>query len=260
MIRSVIRAGSIVLLGTALPFAAHAADLVDGRHERSVEPVSLEPTGAPLTISGRAAVMDGRTLWFPKGPHMVRLASIDACELPQWSFDPRRHGDSKIASLCRAVLWRRRGSSDQSAMPRSIAASARMRVKAFFLAVAWSMVRTSRWKCCASAGRGPSLQRLPTTQNGRTTPCLPATACGQPTFSTCRNGVQRLSIALYPDILSRISICLPNARARFPRPSRKPEKSPSPSTDRVSKERFRCLCCSGVRICLRGDANAVAAA
>jgi endonuclease YncB( thermonuclease family) len=96
MTRTVIRTGSIVLLGTALPFSVHAADLVGGRRERSVAPVRLEPASASLKISGRAAVIDGRTLWFPKGARRVRLASIDTCELPQWSFDPRRHAESKI--------------------------------------------------------------------------------------------------------------------------------------------------------------------
>ena len=125
MIRSVIRTGSIVLLGTALPFSAHAADLVDGKRERSVEPVSLEATGAPLAISGRAAVIDGRTLWFPKGAHRVRLASIDVCELPQWSFDPRRHADSKIPKpvpcgpLAKAWLKRSIGSAQVNCSVRA---------------------------------------------------------------------------------------------------------------------------------------------
>nr|WP_245450262.1 thermonuclease family protein [Chelatococcus asaccharovorans] len=49
-----------------------------------------------MKITGRAAVIDGRTLWFPRDGQKMRLASIDACELPQWSYDPRRHGESMI--------------------------------------------------------------------------------------------------------------------------------------------------------------------
>ncbi|TIS72463.1 MAG: thermonuclease family protein, partial [Mesorhizobium sp.] len=29
--------------------------------------------------------MDGRTLWYPQYAQRVRLADIDACELPQWA-------------------------------------------------------------------------------------------------------------------------------------------------------------------------------
>lgn len=40
-------------------------------------------------IQGRVAVIDGRTLWFARRGVSVRLADIDSCELPQWSFDPK---------------------------------------------------------------------------------------------------------------------------------------------------------------------------
>nr|WP_246471281.1 thermonuclease family protein [Aminobacter lissarensis] len=33
--------------------------------------------------------MDGRTLWFPEHALKIRLVDIDACELPQWAFDPK---------------------------------------------------------------------------------------------------------------------------------------------------------------------------
>lgn len=48
---------------------------------------------------------------------MVRLASIDACELPQWAFDPNRHGESNIPKpvpcgpLAKAWLKRSVGNS-----------------------------------------------------------------------------------------------------------------------------------------------------
>jgi endonuclease YncB( thermonuclease family) len=41
----------------------------------------------PFTISGHAAVLDGRTLLFAKTERRVRLARLDACALPQWSFE-----------------------------------------------------------------------------------------------------------------------------------------------------------------------------
>lgn len=46
-------------------------------------------------IKGPAVVVDGRTLWFPTFARRVRLANIDACELPQWAFDLRwKNGDT----------------------------------------------------------------------------------------------------------------------------------------------------------------------
>lgn len=41
-----------------------------------------------LVIHGRANAIDGRSLWFPHSAQKVRLANIDACELPQWALDP----------------------------------------------------------------------------------------------------------------------------------------------------------------------------
>lgn len=46
-------------------------------------------TTAARVYRGRVAVMDGRTLWFPEHAATVRLLDIDACELPQWAFDPK---------------------------------------------------------------------------------------------------------------------------------------------------------------------------
>jgi endonuclease YncB( thermonuclease family) len=73
--------------------------------------------GRLTTISGHVAVLDGRTLWFPRSGEMVHLAWIDACELPQWSFDPRRYGDSTVlkpvpcGALAKAWLKRSVGKS-----------------------------------------------------------------------------------------------------------------------------------------------------
>lgn len=90
-----IRSSVLILLATALPHSGHAADVI-GNSERSVERDSEPRATMPVTIAGRASVIDGRTLWFPHRGLMVRLASIDACALPQWSYDPRRHGDGMI--------------------------------------------------------------------------------------------------------------------------------------------------------------------
>ena len=44
--------------------------------------------GPMRSFSGRASVIDGRTLWFPKLGLRLTLAGLDTCELPQWAFDP----------------------------------------------------------------------------------------------------------------------------------------------------------------------------
>jgi endonuclease YncB( thermonuclease family) len=92
MTAAFVRAGLVVALTGALPYPVDAADIIR-RPERDVRERHSSP---PLMISGPVSVIDGRTLHFPHGGHVVRLASIDACELPQWSYDPRRHGDSEI--------------------------------------------------------------------------------------------------------------------------------------------------------------------
>lgn len=96
MMFDVVRSGMVALLMTTLPCPAHAADLLQGHRTPSVETAPVPYPGQATKISGRASIIDGRTLWFPEGGQKVRLASIDACELPQWSYDPRRRGESAI--------------------------------------------------------------------------------------------------------------------------------------------------------------------
>ncbi len=92
--RSVAATSRVVaLLMTALPSPVHPADILQDQTQSSVEAGSVPALSAATRIFGRTSVIDGRTLWFPKGRHKVRLASIDACELPQWSYDPCRHGE-----------------------------------------------------------------------------------------------------------------------------------------------------------------------
>jgi len=96
MTSAIVRSGVAALLMTALPCPAQVADLQRGQGPFMDDADPAPAISRPMKISGRASVLDGRTLWFPQGGHKVRLASIDACELPQWAFDPRRHGESTI--------------------------------------------------------------------------------------------------------------------------------------------------------------------
>lgn len=62
-------------------------------------------------IRGRVAVIDGRTLWFPERGIGVRLAEIDGCALPQWSFDPKATSSRTLAPVpCGALAkaWLKR--------------------------------------------------------------------------------------------------------------------------------------------------------
>jgi endonuclease YncB( thermonuclease family) len=88
------RGAIAALLMAALPRLVHSADVVRGEVATSTLPPAA--TIIASKIVGRATVLDGRTLWFPQGRQKVRLAGIDSCELPQWSYDPRRHGESRI--------------------------------------------------------------------------------------------------------------------------------------------------------------------
>jgi endonuclease YncB( thermonuclease family) len=75
----------------ALPFLlapAHAADLVHSHGQTSTNAGARNTTESFPVYRGRAAAIDGRTLWFPDKAAKVRLAGIDACELPQWALDP----------------------------------------------------------------------------------------------------------------------------------------------------------------------------
>ena len=116
MTRPMVPASLLLLLMAALPCPAIAADLL----HQGLSTGDAEPThsaSAHLKISGRASVIDGRTLWFPEGGHKIHLDSLDTCELPQWSYDPRRHGESEIPKpvpcgpLAKAWLKRMVGSA-----------------------------------------------------------------------------------------------------------------------------------------------------
>jgi endonuclease YncB( thermonuclease family) len=121
----VVKSSVIALLMIPLPYRAQAADVL---RDQTRFPVQTEPapySGPTTKISGRASVIDGRTLWFPMGRHKVRLASIDTCELPQWSYDPRRHGEGAIPKpvpcgpLAKAWLKRTVGSEKVTCIVRT---------------------------------------------------------------------------------------------------------------------------------------------
>lgn len=117
MMSVAVKSSVLALLMTALPYPVRSADIQGDQRRSSAASISV-PGASPATrISGRTSVIDGRTLWFPIGRHKVRLASIDSCELPQWSYDPRRHGESEIPKpvpcgpLAKAWLKRTVGSA-----------------------------------------------------------------------------------------------------------------------------------------------------
>ncbi|MRX36879.1 thermonuclease family protein [Aminobacter sp. MDW-2] len=120
-----VRSKVAALLLTALSYPGHSADVVRGQGQSSVEASSVLELRETIRIVGRTSVIDGRTLWFPNGGHKVLLASIDACELPQWSYDPRRHGGSEIPKpvpcgpLAKAWLKRTVGSAQVTCIVRN---------------------------------------------------------------------------------------------------------------------------------------------
>ncbi|MCL7999737.1 thermonuclease family protein [Brucella sp. 21LCYQ03] len=67
---------------------AFAADAINSAPVASVSLQSRQLVPLPI-FKGRVAVIDGRSLWFPTYAQQVRLADIDACELPQWVLDPK---------------------------------------------------------------------------------------------------------------------------------------------------------------------------
>ncbi|OQM73360.1 thermonuclease family protein [Manganibacter manganicus] len=96
MTPTTVRSTLVALMITTLPYPAHTADALREQERSPIETKAIPYTSPTTKIFGRTSVIDGRTLWFPKGGHKVRLASIDACELPQWSYDPRRHGQTTV--------------------------------------------------------------------------------------------------------------------------------------------------------------------
>ncbi|TIW68777.1 MAG: thermonuclease family protein [Mesorhizobium sp.] len=84
-------------VSTAIAHPSIAADIIN---EPPSPPRLEQRAPAPLeslpVFHGRVAVMDGRTLWYPQYAQRVRLADIDACELPQWALNPKWETRDKI--------------------------------------------------------------------------------------------------------------------------------------------------------------------
>ncbi|WP_114217139.1 thermonuclease family protein [Ochrobactrum sp. 3-3] len=78
----------------AATHTAVAADLYEPAGQPEPPVVSAEPI-YPV-YRGRVSVMDGRTLWYPQYGQRVRLADIDACELPQWALNPKWENREQI--------------------------------------------------------------------------------------------------------------------------------------------------------------------
>lgn len=89
---------SVVWLPVVVMFAPSPVLSADPQMESATEqlPSASSRQTRPATVKGRAAVIDGRTLWFPERAVKVRLAGIDSCELPQWSYDPTRHAERPV--------------------------------------------------------------------------------------------------------------------------------------------------------------------
>ena len=86
MMRGFAVACLFAFLFQAIPALSADRQNITPHQHRAVERV---PVGRVLSVyRGRVTVVDGRTLWFPQAAVKVRLADIDACELPQWAFDP----------------------------------------------------------------------------------------------------------------------------------------------------------------------------
>ncbi|UVC19321.1 thermonuclease family protein [Mesorhizobium onobrychidis] len=77
-------------VSTVIADPSIAADIIDEPPlPPRLEPQAAAPAPAFPVFRGRVAVMDGRTLWYPQYAQRVRLADIDACELPQWALNPK---------------------------------------------------------------------------------------------------------------------------------------------------------------------------
>lgn len=94
--RPAYAAALLLHLAGAPPLPAASADLQPAFTLANGNPERSASVRVDTTIAGRVTVLDGRTLWFPQYAVKVRLAGIDSCELPQWSYDPIPYGERVI--------------------------------------------------------------------------------------------------------------------------------------------------------------------
>lgn len=144
-------------IGAALIVPAPAADAttIQTRDKLVVPATGL----APRVFRGRVAVIDGRTLWFPEYAAKLRLLDIDACELPQWAFDPKWDERDRIKApppvpcgpLAKAWLKRAIGRSivdcivaahDRNGVPRARCVIKGKDLALEMLRVGWARVAT----------------------------------------------------------------------------------------------------------------------
>lgn len=101
-----------------LPVQAHAADVITGSYD-IVEP---EVVDFPI-FAGRVQVIDGRTVYFPRDNVSVKLMDIDACELPQWTFDGKVRKPVPCGGFAKAWLKRTIGEEPIICMVATYAAN-----------------------------------------------------------------------------------------------------------------------------------------
>lgn len=63
--------------------------LAQGKAADLSSDMAVKSSPARRIVSGRVAVIDGRTLWFASRRMLVTLNQIDSCDLPQWAFNPK---------------------------------------------------------------------------------------------------------------------------------------------------------------------------
>jgi endonuclease YncB( thermonuclease family) len=113
--RQTVFAALLLQLTAGLPCPALPADILAPPGAENGNPNGTSGAGVAFSIAGRVTVLDGRTLWFPQRALKVRLAGIDSCELPQWSYDPQRYGEGTTRSRSHVARWPKPGSSELSA-------------------------------------------------------------------------------------------------------------------------------------------------
>lgn len=197
MISKTAKSACAILLAGAIASPALSADMVVEELPREQNAGRSQGAGSPGTITGRVAVMDGRTLWFPEHRQKVRLAEIDACELPQWAYDPKLPDGSNIpipvpcGPLAKAWLKRTVGSAavtcrtlshadDGALVGRCTLAGRDLAIE--MLRVGWARIVMT-----------PPLRGSPNIGSGRITRWPRATACGRPTSSRWANGAPKPS-------------------------------------------------------------------
>lgn len=80
---------TVIVAAAIAATPAMAADIIKSPAPVRHEPRAVVPAPVYPVFKGRVAVIDGRTLWYPQFAQGIRLADIDACELPQWAFNPK---------------------------------------------------------------------------------------------------------------------------------------------------------------------------